>query len=464
MRKTQVAPAVPSFGNPLPVKPPALGIETKKAKKKRKRCVNQLGLTPRTDEHMSSSEEEDVDEEVKLATTIGAASTGLELEVTYKGQTSTLQSPDDIASWIEERKKRFPTAARKAKNEERQRKMKEEREEKKQALKAERLLDRQKKTLEKDKMAQEQDKQEAAAKAKLKVEKLRQKLKKEERRIAKAEAKSLKRGAPLEPDEDHTPEAKRRRGQSDPKADDAEKDAHTHMAIKTVEVTRGTQATASSLANGVNGLSTKAHVEIEAVQEAEPPNSIPDPLTPTSQPALPDLRVECGQDAEESERSIADIVTTTASASGVIAEPLSSSDLSTLSDQVSDDDDDDDTSSSGSSSSGSDSDSESPETASSQRKASQKMPPPKRGSKQEKAICRDFLRSGRCRRGRRCRWRHAMPERGQRKVEQEVPFRVERKSLHQRLVEQELEKERQEKKESDEHDHETSIDTPTMVG
>lgn len=72
---TQVAPAVPSFGNPLPVKPPAPQIETKKAKKKKKRRVNQLGLTPKTVEHASSSEEDDIDEELKLAATVTAAIT-----------------------------------------------------------------------------------------------------------------------------------------------------------------------------------------------------------------------------------------------------------------------------------------------------------------------------------------------------------------------------------------------------
>lgn len=74
-RGTQVAPAVPSFGNPLPVKPPVPQVETKKAKKKKKRRVNQLGLTPKTVEHVSSSEEEDdIDEELKLAATVTAPS------------------------------------------------------------------------------------------------------------------------------------------------------------------------------------------------------------------------------------------------------------------------------------------------------------------------------------------------------------------------------------------------------
>lgn len=74
-RKTQVAPAVPSFGNPLPLKPPTPNVEDKKPGKKKKRRVNQLGLTPKTDEQVSSSEEEDADEELKLAIAAGTAGT-----------------------------------------------------------------------------------------------------------------------------------------------------------------------------------------------------------------------------------------------------------------------------------------------------------------------------------------------------------------------------------------------------
>lgn len=64
--KTQVAPAVPSFGIPLPVKPPTPEIIRRPRKKKRR--YNQLGLTPKSLEHESSEEDEnDIDEEAKLA-------------------------------------------------------------------------------------------------------------------------------------------------------------------------------------------------------------------------------------------------------------------------------------------------------------------------------------------------------------------------------------------------------------
>lgn len=83
-RPTQVAPAVPQFGNPLPVKPPnsqplADQVEAKKTKKKKKRRVNQLGLTPKAEEHVSSSEEED--EEAKLAAAVGTGINGQQYDV-----------------------------------------------------------------------------------------------------------------------------------------------------------------------------------------------------------------------------------------------------------------------------------------------------------------------------------------------------------------------------------------------
>lgn len=66
---------MPSFSNPLPLKPPIPQLEDKKPSKKKKRRVNQLGLTPKDQEHISSSEEEDADEEVKLATAVSTAGT-----------------------------------------------------------------------------------------------------------------------------------------------------------------------------------------------------------------------------------------------------------------------------------------------------------------------------------------------------------------------------------------------------
>ena len=68
--KSQIAPAVPSFGSPLPGRS-ITAQESGRKPRKKKRRHNQLGLTPKTEEHESSEEEEDVDEEAKLAAAAG---------------------------------------------------------------------------------------------------------------------------------------------------------------------------------------------------------------------------------------------------------------------------------------------------------------------------------------------------------------------------------------------------------
>ncbi|KAL8948698.1 MAG: hypothetical protein Q9222_005146 [Ikaeria aurantiellina] len=483
-RRTEVAPAVPSFGNPLPVKPPASLPDTKKQKKKKKRRVNQLGLTPKAEEHVSSSEEEeDIDEELKFAST---AQAGAQLEITYKGSTSVLQSSSDIAAWLEERKKKFPTAARKAENQARLQKLKDEREAKWREQKAQKALERQQKALE----HAERAKQEAAAKSKSKVEKLRQKLLKEERRIAKAEAKSLKRSAPADLDGDDRPETKRVKSEGD----EMEESSVNHQPSNEPATLDGHRKTTSEIQagdpgspSGINQTLPENQATLEKLQEAEPPSSIPDPLTPTSQPLAPEKEgkpdseanvevsvtelnsnspskptAEHNHNVRETDNTQVTLAIDAQSSTTLSGTSISSSDLS-----EDDDDDSDDTSSSGSSSSSSDSDDEAPKTASSRRKGPEKVAPPKRNGKQERPICRYFLQSGRCKWGKKCKWRHALPERGHKKgAEEEMPSRSVRKSLHQRLVEQELEKEREEKKKKLEQQQkdETSHGGPAAVG
>ncbi|KAF7116284.1 hypothetical protein CNMCM5793_004360 [Aspergillus hiratsukae] len=187
-RRVPAPPPVPSFGNPLPVKPPPpAGAAQNPRKKKRKH--NQLGLTPKTEEHESSEEEDDVDEESKLAP--AAADATAPLRFTYKGRTSTLQSPTDIAAWIEERKKRFPTQA---KVEEKKKAMDAARKAREEALNKKKMDRQEQRRAQKvsskpnDKPEKAVDPADAAAKAKLKADKLQRKLLKEQERVAKAEA------------------------------------------------------------------------------------------------------------------------------------------------------------------------------------------------------------------------------------------------------------------------------------
>ncbi|KUL85610.1 hypothetical protein ZTR_08912 [Talaromyces verruculosus] len=183
-------PAVPSFGVPLPAKPPLPAETSRQAQKKKKRKFNQLGLTPKTEEHESSDEEDDADEESRLASAAGNLAGPLQF--TFRGRTSTLNSATDIQSWIEERKRRFPTQARieekKRAQEEAKRQKELQREEarrKQQELKEQREQARREAQEKKDVGSDPMD---AALKAKAKAEKLRKKLLKEERRLQKAEA------------------------------------------------------------------------------------------------------------------------------------------------------------------------------------------------------------------------------------------------------------------------------------
>ncbi|KAL8635356.1 MAG: hypothetical protein Q9228_007142, partial [Teloschistes exilis] len=453
-RLTQVAPAVPQFGNPIPGKPPnseplADQLEAKMTKKKKKRRVNQLGLTPKAEEHVSSSEEED--EEAILAATVEEGTNGQLLQFTYKGQTSTLQSSTDIASWIEERKKQFPTAARKAEKDAARQKMNREKQQVKMKEKrAAKLKEKQQRSLDREKQA-------AAEKAKLKVEKLRKRLEKEERRIAKAESETLKRSASPDINVDQSREAKRRRIQPQDNIDDS---ADSAMKVE--------PSTTNSVREVVKNeqFADEAQASVSEVKDHRVASSIPDPLTPTSQPALTeefeekvkldavilqhsqDQHQVLGQSATDHQN-----VSTTGcvavegnAANATISDDvsMSSDDDSMSSDDDSDDSDDDWTSSSGSDSpSASDSNVDAPETASI-RHPDQRVPYPEKDSKKLSDICRDFLlNKGRCKRGKKCKWIHRFPEQGKKRAAKETTSsRSQLKSLHQRLVEQELEMER----------------------
>lgn len=190
--RTPAPPPVPSFGNALPCKPPPAADVTRK-NKKRKRKHNQLGLTPKTEEHESSEEEEDMDEESKLAHVGASASTSAApLQFTYKGQTATLQSSSDIAAWIAERRKKFPTAAR---IEEKQ-KAADEAKVAREAARREKVKEKEKATAmprakEHDPKRDEESADpalDAAMKAQRKADKIRRNLDREQKRFAKAEA------------------------------------------------------------------------------------------------------------------------------------------------------------------------------------------------------------------------------------------------------------------------------------
>ncbi|KAL2004963.1 hypothetical protein VTN00DRAFT_2813 [Thermoascus crustaceus] len=379
--QTPAPPPVPSFGNPLPSKPPPAVDATRKPRKK-KRKHNQLGLTPKTEEHESSEEEDDVDDEARL----GQGKVSGPLQFTYKGRTSTLQSPEEIAAWIEERKKRFPTRARveekkkaieeakKARNEA----LKENERQKEEVWRQQKEARAQKerdKLERKEQREQSTDPVDAAVKAKLKAEKLRRKLIKEEKRVARAEA-----------------DAERARLRAEALQQASISAGDVKIGEPGQETAQDSQATPTA-----NPLIDEGHqkvIEEKSVQvpedgpsihkePGEPPNGIPS----TSDAAVTTV-------AEEP----------TTGAHGMVDGHIPVSfDVSDTSDW---------TSSSGSDlsfSESEDSDSDSaPEEVSSRREGPERVAPPPREVK--KKLCRHFARNGRCSRGDKCKFLHEKPD------------------------------------------------------
>ncbi|RMD39958.1 hypothetical protein DV735_g5164, partial [Chaetothyriales sp. CBS 134920] len=107
--RPRAPPAVPSFNANLDsvLHPKPAGYTTTRQADTGPppKKTNMLGLTPNQDEGPES--EDDGDEEAKLA----ASSTG-GIQFEYKGNISTLSTPADIAAWIAERRKRYPTQAK----------------------------------------------------------------------------------------------------------------------------------------------------------------------------------------------------------------------------------------------------------------------------------------------------------------------------------------------------------------
>ncbi|KAJ9615585.1 hypothetical protein H2200_001660 [Cladophialophora chaetospira] len=187
---TEQPPAQPSN-----YKPPA-------SKKQEPKKNNLLGLTPAKFEH-DSDPEDDVDEEQKLATQAAAPLGGHLFE--YNGNPLMLRTREEILAWIAERKRKFPTEAKRlaAQKEFEEKKRKREDELKarlqaKREAEAKRSLDRaaKLKSQELERKAQQEKKRDTsndsgpiddAARARLKAEKLRKKALKAQQELERAE-------------------------------------------------------------------------------------------------------------------------------------------------------------------------------------------------------------------------------------------------------------------------------------
>jgi hypothetical protein len=366
-------------------------------------------LTPRGEEHESSEEEDDVDEEAKLADGLGAGP----LQFTYKGRTSTLQSPAEIAAWVEERKKRYPTQAR---IEEKKRVLEEAKKARNQSMKQKELQLEENRRQQKEARAQKErekldrkgqqkhtsDAMDAAAKAKLKAEKLRRKLVKEEKRVAKAEAN-----------------AERARL----KAEALRQGFHESNAVSRPEFGPDTlQAVAVATSSDDGGhldeheeksilLLTSGHSALEEPREAS--DRVPSYETATPQADAGELHLDAALSTPLSEPT--DSSDETSSSGSDASSLLSSSSLSDTGE--------------------SDGDSP-PEEASSHRDGPQQVAPPPREGKKPKKLCHHFARKGRCSRGDRCRFLHELPDGGARArpVEKKGHEKATKKGLLQMLV------------------------------
>jgi Nuclear fragile X mental retardation-interacting protein 1 (NUFIP1)/CCCH-type zinc finger len=427
---------VPCFGGDILPSIPPSQPNASSAPKKKPRKHNQLGLTPASQDHESSSDE---DEEAKLANT--TSSSGL-LQIEYKGRTATLQTAADIAAWIAERRKNFPTAAKveaaKWEADEKRRKWEESKKERAEAQKLQRLErektrqeELRKRALESvasKKIKKENDlntKEDKATKAALKTEKLKRRLEKAQRDARKAE-EAL---------------ARMQEGSFNIRKEQAENTGS--VDFKRESPNRGMLAT----------------LPIETEEQMTDPSN-----------ELEKLKAELLKEEDDASTNESNT-----------SSKISLSDLN----NSEPDSEDDTTSSSGSSSyssspSSSDPDPNSdsdvaPEELTSKRTAPDRIAPPPRidpckpssshtlddTNRPARNLCRNIIRTGRCPFGTRCRYSHDLPEgrsqhgsrratedRGKRKersngkTETGTGTKTVRKGLYQVLVEKEVEDER----------------------
>lgn len=352
--RTPAAPAVPSFGNPLPSKPPPAADTTSGSKaKRRRRKHNQLGLTPHANDNGSSEDEAAEDEESNLAQSVSETAP---LEVSYKGRTSKLETASDIAAWIAERKKKFPTRAR---------------------------IEEKKKTMEEAKAARE-----AARPPKNKGQQ-----KKRKDHGQKQTESSTNCPADAATNADRKEIIRRDLAREEQRILDAM--AETNAARLRVEALR---KEALSLSGGshqdeatAQAIKSEPDDEVtESVVKSEPIDSVAGPVIKseshgtTLETSLPENPINAEQTAN--------------------TKLIPNAGSGDVMDCASDHEASDWTSSGWGSDSESDDDDSAPEQISSRRTGPERVPPPPREGK--KTVCRYFARNGHCNRGDQCKFLH----------------------------------------------------------
>ena len=386
--------------------------------------------------------------------TVTVANFPIRLQFTYNGQTATLKSSSDIALWIAERKERYPTkkrveeanAMRKKAKQEAQRVAQRKKQEadkvvKAQKQEAERVAKQAHDMTQQEKKRKKKKKQEAAenakvsnpddveAKLKYKAEKLRKQYEKAQKLVIMMEAKKAKAMVEIVEVQGRPSSLCGGEGVEITRVENSRLEPGMpgidsgHMTSHRLETVTSPQAEANSdILNEkpLEGVATSGNTDNVENSAGLPAGH--DPLTPTSQPFS-------REDSVSASISLAPNIQVTLSpaenaCSGAILDDNAMSDkssmsLSTTSSDLSSEDEDT------TSSSGTSSNEDPPNEMGSNSTAPLNIRPPK-GAKKA-TICKMFLRTGFCKRGITCLYRHELPERGKSRQNAQVSKYIRRK-------------------------------------
>ena len=337
---------------------------------------------------------------MKLASTITNNANIVQFE--YNGRIATLRTAAEIATWVAERRKRYPTQAKAeaAKKEAAEKKQKwvEEKKKREEAAKAKRA------------------EREQAQKEELRLKALESKKKKAEEKARKKAGKT--RQDEIEEDENHEIKAKKARIKADKlrlKAEKAElKVLEAEAAARKARDRRTSLQSSASTQDELNFKDSSAKDADSAIameendDEAMTENNIGPESTSVDKAERKGVKLPKLHDPQEAKAP-----TVEEEDEGQISESSSSvspSDSLALSDS---EPTSSSASSSSSSSSGSDEDSDSaPEQTTTKRLQPSRVPPPPRGPPpiHTHHLCRSLLATGHCKRGAECHYSHDLPD------------------------------------------------------
>jgi Nuclear fragile X mental retardation-interacting protein 1 (NUFIP1)/Zinc finger C-x8-C-x5-C-x3-H type (and similar) len=320
----------------------------------------------------------------------------------YNGRTATLRTPAEIAAWIAERKRRYPTQAKAdaAKKEAAEKKQKwaEVKKQREEAAKAKRLdrekqqeelslkalepkkrrnVDKEQKMAERDEAEEDESHAIKAKKARIKADKLRLRAEKAELKVLEAEAEARKARKRHASQQSSTPSREEAKAQ-----EILNKDADSAITLEDNDYDRAGEA---GDAEGETTGDIQQDIKKMAMNEAKSSSA--------------------SKDEDDDEGQISN------SPAHSPVSPLPLSDSSVLSDTESTSPPASSTpSSDASSDSDSDSDSAPEQTTSKRLEPTRVPPPPRRQPINTQHLCRSLLATGHCKRGAECSYSHDLPD------------------------------------------------------